>query len=86
MLSVTGTLACGHFSIIRQKLNYTSIEECHTATHSYDLLSLKISQETIFIEIKLTGHLINARRGGGEYCLKDLRSLKAKFNLLMLPN
>lgn len=77
MLSVTGTLACGHFSIRRQKLNYTSTEECQTATHSYDLLGQKISQETIFIEIKLTSYLMNAERGEEEYYLTDL-SIESK--------
>lgn len=79
MLSVSGTLACGHFSVIRQKLNYTSIEKCQTVTHSsYDPLGQKISQETLFIEIKLTGYLMNAERGEGEHYLKDLRSSENK--------
>lgn len=63
---------------LRQKLNYTSIEKCQIATHSYDLLGQNISQETPFIEITLTGYLMNAERGEGEHYLKDLRSTENK--------
>lgn len=63
---------------LRQKLNYTSIEKCQTATHAYDPLGQKISQETLFIEIKLTGYLMNAERGAGDHYLKDLRSTENK--------